>query len=301
MSKNTNWYRARYHFDNYPQKEGMLFDDFIMHQLGDIYCGTDTVINEHTQYCDEITYVISGTGSAFTNEKEFPLHKGILHITFAEEKHKIVSDPVDPLRFYFLGFTLSPKHKLYSPFRMLLMKARDGERCTNANLNIETTFVKAFSELLHPTTYSNMLLESYTNEILINLLRLFLPQEQPTQTEYSPQINEKFYIIFKSINYIDQNISSLKNVNEMYKAIGYSSSYISHIFHEYVNTSPAKYFQNAKMNLAAKLLASNHSVTEVADLLHYSSIHPFCRAFVKHFGKTPSDYIKTSKNQQPPD
>ena len=50
---------------------------------------------------------------------------------------------------------------------------------------------------------------------------------------------------------------------------------------------------NIKIKEAKKLIREkNHSVTEIADMLGYSSIHIFSRAFKKAVGMSPTDYSK---------
>ena len=89
-------------------------------------------------------------------------------------------------------------------------------------------------------------------------------------------------------DFIDKNVEALGSTHDVYKNFGYSSSYLSHIFAETLGTSPSEYLHTAKMDLAMRLLKQNHSVTKTAEMLGYSSIHPFCRAFKKKFGLSPS-------------
>jgi AraC-like DNA-binding protein len=41
------------------------------------------------------------------------------------------------------------------------------------------------------------------------------------------------------------------------------------------------------------LMESNYNITQIADMLGFTSIHYFSRQFKSHFGISPSEYIKT--------
>ena len=65
------------------------------------------------------------------------------------------------------------------------------------------------------------------------------------------------------------------------------------IFRESTGQSPMEYYMNIKINEAKKLIREkNYSVTEISDMLGYSSIHIFSRAFKKAVGMSPTAYAK---------
>ena len=58
-----------------------------------------------------------------------------------------------------------------------------------------------------------------------------------------------------------------------------------------------KYLTRKKMELAkALMLKDKKNVTQTAEILHYSSIHNFSRAFKKHFGISPCEVKLLAKN-----
>jgi AraC-like DNA-binding protein len=63
------------------------------------------------------------------------------------------------------------------------------------------------------------------------------------------------------------------------------------IFSTYMDKGPIEYFLDLKIDEAKRLLREDKlSVSKVSDLLCYSSIHAFSRAFKNAVGVSPSDY-----------
>ena len=276
---------VRYHFDKRPAYEGISLNNIVLHQIGDLFCKYDTVINEHSQNCVELTCVISGKGKTYINGKEYPLNPGEINIVFPKDSHQIISDPVDPLRYYFFAFSLLDGHPLAATMRNLQKSHSNESRFFKDSLNIRGTISNALAELYEPNEFSKILLETYVTQIIIYTLQSFTR----THSIYRPNLNDKKSLAFSIANFIDKNAESLGSINDVYKNFGYSSSYLSHIFAESVGTSPSEYLHTAKMDLAMRLLKQNQSVTKTAEMLGYSSIHPFCRAFKKKFGLSPSE------------
>ena len=276
---------VRYHFDKRPAYEGISLNNIVLHQIGDLFCKFNTVVNEHSQGCVELTCVISGKGITRINGKEYPLVPGEINIVFPKDSHQIISDPVDPLRYYFFAFSLLDAHPLASVMYAFQRKHANENRFFKDTLNIRGTISNALAELYAPNDFSRILLESYVTQIIVHTLQSF----DANHTTYRPNLNDKKSLAFSMANFIDKNIDAIDSIHDVYKNFGYSSSYLSHIFADAVGVSPSEYLHHAKMELAMRLLKQNHSVTGTAEALGYSSIHPFCRAFKKTFGLSPSE------------
>jgi len=61
------------------------------------------------------------------------------------------------------------------------------------------------------------------------------------------------------------------------------------------NTTFSSLLQSKKFELAKKLINSNRNIQEISDLLGYSHISAFSRAFIGWTGKKPSDYIREQR------
>lgn len=96
-------------------------------------------------------------------------------------------------------------------------------------------------------------------------------------------------MVFRTASrYMKNNIDANVSVNDIAKACNISESGLKRIFAKYAGISVHKYFLNLKLNTASKLLQSGKSVTEVTDLLGFSSQSYFSAAFKRETGKAPS-------------
>ncbi|WP_227013866.1 AraC family transcriptional regulator [Paenibacillus psychroresistens] len=76
-----------------------------------------------------------------------------------------------------------------------------------------------------------------------------------------------------------------------YSETGLSRSHLYALFKEHTDLTPQQYWLNCRMDEAKdELRSSLLSITEIAELLGYSSIHSFSKSFSRIVGKTPSRY-----------
>ena len=89
-----------------------------------------------------------------------------------------------------------------------------------------------------------------------------------------------------------KNLSSnltLKNLCEHF-IIG--KTQLCQIFNQNLGQSPMEYYSSLKIEEAKKLLREkNYSVTQISDMLGYSSVHTFSRAFKQAAGFSPTAYM----------
>lgn len=93
---------------------------------------------------------------------------------------------------------------------------------------------------------------------------------------------------------IDTNLSlSLKGLSE---TLNVHPSYLSREFSKYFdNLTFGDYIRKLRIDKAIQLMATDHSLTEIAYLTGFSDQSHFTRIFRKHTGKSPSAYRKSLK------
>ncbi|WP_170311608.1 helix-turn-helix transcriptional regulator [Vallitalea okinawensis] len=119
----------------------------------------------------------------------------------------------------------------------------------------------------------------------------YLCREVYLQKEMDLRINMqrleevKTYILCHS----EDNIT----LDQLAQTVGLSPYYLIRLFKKAYGLSPLQYHQQERIRRAKEmLLYSNHNVSEVAEILGYSSLHSFSRAFKKVEGISPSMYAK---------
>ena len=96
--------------------------------------------------------------------------------------------------------------------------------------------------------------------------------------------------VAKSVkDFLDRNSEGELTLDHIAELFSYSKSYLDRCFvREY--GIPIMKYRNMRRMARAKLLLGNHSVGEVAEMLGFSSIYAFSRAFRDHVGMSPTAY-----------
>jgi len=97
--------------------------------------------------------------------------------------------------------------------------------------------------------------------------------------------------IFKSINYIEQNLFEPVDIHDIARAASYSTYHFCRIFRALVGDSPKEYLRKRRLTIAAQRLASGESsILDIALACQFESHASFTRAFKKFFAMTPEQY-----------
>ncbi len=83
----------------------------------------------------------------------------------------------------------------------------------------------------------------------------------------------------------------MKNLEELATVTDYSYGYLSALFRETTRGTLQNYFKDKKLDAARLLLIEGKmTVTEISELLNYSSVYAFSKAFKEQFGVSPKNY-----------
>ena len=100
------------------------------------------------------------------------------------------------------------------------------------------------------------------------------------------------------IEYIEHNYKDPELTNDtIYTKTGACKSYLSTVFKNSTGQSIHSYLINMRISKAKELLSSGVSVTETGEMVGFSNIHSFSRAFKNATGRSPSEYaLSYSRN-----
>lgn len=285
---------AKFHLDeNYLESEPLMIRDFPLIQLGRQYCEPSQADGMH-KHGDlfELTVVTDGEGVIFTNGVPSKVARGDIYLSFPQELHQVVSSAHAPLRFDFFAFQPTETHfgdellqiaQQYPPDNRVVQD----ERITNL-------IGEAIAEFLNKQTHFEELLYCQFRQILIYLLRAFNAlQALPSVNTAQPKA-----FCYQLMNYIDTHIYSMKTLQEMATAFNYNYSYLSALFKQTTGESLSAYHRKKKLETAAALLKENGlGITQIAELLHYSSPYAFSRAFKAEYGVSPKHFSVREKQK----
>lgn len=134
------------------------------------------------------------------------------------------------------------------------------------------------------------LLGCYLTEFLLILLRSDEGGISAVRTENSRALAQSS-IAELVVSYLEENVYRDLCLADICNRFYMGKSQLSKLFAEYTDDSPMGYFAKLKIAEAKRLLRQEElSVSRISDMLAYSSIHNFSRAFKKMVGMSPLEY-----------
>lgn len=142
---------------------------------------------------------------------------------------------------------------------------------------------------------------SYREDRMISYLKILIIEllEEDRHKDFikpTSPINQKFEneMINEILTYIDNHIFDSLFLEDICEHFSISRSSLQNLFKDNLNIAPKQYINKVKLNKSQILIKeSKHTISEIASILGFNSIHYFSRKFTQHFKITPSDYAKS--------
>ncbi len=134
----------------------------------------------------------------------------------------------------------------------------------------------------------------YSKGKIYELLSLYFNISEDTDTEKCPFLNDEKNVqkIKQAKELIIQRMAEPPTLTELAKEIGLSLSKLKDGFKQIYGDTVFNFLFDYKMDYARKMLASKeYNVSEVSELVGYSTSSHFIAAFKKKFGTTPKKYL----------
>ncbi len=260
--------------------------NYFIIQTMDNFMKSSFSFQEHEQFCDiELTYAYYNNVSCSTNGQFLQLFKNDCYLSLRGDKHELKSNTAT--RFLTLAFNI----KNDSPYYYLLEKIKEKFSAIEKRLFKSLYLDFDIFEILNDVHLKNpdftVLCDACITRLLIKLDRYNTNKELPETLvhpeEFLPDVS----------NFIDDNFLTLTSLLQVSDYFGFSYNYLCKIFKEQYGYGMQDYLISKKMNYAKMLLKENKSLTEISEILNYTSPYNFSRAFKKYFGFSPSN-IKNS-------
>ena len=142
--------------------------------------------------------------------------------------------------------------------------------------------------------YADDLVLCYLKELIIALIRIRRIERYLRIAHPAVRRTMENKIAAQANEYIDAHLDQPLTVRDIARSIPVSESYLSTIYRQSTGRPLIRAIREAKLTRAKELIASGaHTVTDIAEMLGYGSVHYFSAQFKKEFGVTPTRFAGT--------
>ncbi len=243
----------------------------------------------------EIYFFISGDVHYFIEKKVYPLAYGDLLIMNNRELHKAKLQSDAPYENIVIHFDPEVVRQLTSPFSLDLLNCFTNRPLGEQNKiqllppqldELLAVYQKMDSLFQQPSDGSDILLSTYTIELLVLLNRAFVHNQSPLPSSFVP---EKLAPVLDFIdNHLDHDLS-LEALEQQFFMNRY---YLSRLFRRSIGSTIHEYILLKRIARAKKLLYEGHNVTAACQLSGFNDYSNFIRMFKRIVGVPPGQYRK---------
>lgn len=237
----------------------------------------------HTHPFTELFYVVDGKGEFNIQGQRFPVKPNDFVIINPQVEHTELSSPDESLEYIVLGINglsfsnLTPVSEGGHPFSFFNLRdeQKDILRYLNAMVQEATSQSMSYELVCH-----NLL-----EILLIKILR-----HQHFDLEVGKQSKATKDISFIK-HYLETYYHESIQLEDLASMTHLSRFYISHSFKKEIGMSPMEYLIDIRIKESKILLrTTNYSISQVADIVGFTTPTYFSKQFRKSTGISPTDY-----------
>ena len=155
---------------------------------------------------------------------------------------------------------------------------------------------RLIEELSNDNLYSDDLSLCYLKELIIQMLRFDNSHFHSKPTTHMQQTYEN-ELLNDILLYIDDNIYEKISVSTLCEHFCISTSMLHSLFRKNMNNTAKNYINELKLSKSKELIRnSTHTLSEISEMLGFSSIHYFSKKFKSYFNISPTEYSKSIYN-----
>lgn len=248
--------------------------------------GNDWHSVPHTHTHTELFFIVSGKGQFLIQGQVFPVNPNNLVIINPNILHTEVSLNAQPLEYIVLGI---------NGIELAADESSNGQFCIldhYESLEISSCLRNILREMEQKNAGFQDICQAYM-EILI--LRLMRNTAITTQTE--PKLTSGSRQCAAVRRYIDLHFKEPLTLDQLADEAHMSKYYLSHAFKQEFGVSPINYMISRRINESKFLLSETDlSLSQIAQVLGFSSLSYFSQAFRKANNTSPLEFRQSSKN-----
>ena len=156
------------------------------------------------------------------------------------------------------------------------------------------------AELLHRMLSERDKNDRYSGDLIVCLLQMLLltvmrnGDKAEARLKTPASLQNENSIINAALTYISANARKKLSVPLVAKNSNVSVSRLTKLFQERLSITPGEYIRRVKLEESKALIkAGEGNVSQIAELLQYSTVQHFSRQFKAKFGVSPSEFAKS--------
>lgn len=222
----------------------------------------------------EVVYIVSGSVALWLEDRKYVLGPGDLYLVRSSSYHYLEVLTPAPYERYTLHFLPETVQNIALP-----------ETAETFKLPKKSVAAELFSRLdYYHDTLSEAdfaaLLPLLIGELFFNL-KISCAGERQQTSSASP-------VLTKALDYINSNLFSIKEIDEVAQALFISSNYLFYLFRTTLHCSPKRYIVEKRLLAAQQMIRGGGNPTSVYADCGFREYSTFYRSYRSFFGYPPS-------------
>lgn len=261
-------------------------------QIGRLVCEGQHTVATHTHLnWFELTCIVEGEGEILGGDTRVNVKKGDVFLSFPCEAHAIYSSQENPLTFDHFAFYTDDEKYNDSLERIMAVYSK-AEKRVFRSYRIKDLLDSCVNGILTAGEFHHDYLMSSFSLIVLELFRIFKVKSGVGIIGGNIEEPEKLCRTLQ--RYIDTHLFSIGSLSELASLCGYNYSYLSFLFRKVTGITLSDYYKSKRFESAKLMINENRlKIGEISNLLGYSSVYAFSKAFKDEFGVSPKNYYKT--------
>ncbi len=235
----------------------------------------------------ELVYMLEGTVVAYADSVRYVLHPGDLFLTFPNQIHSYEKSPNET----HIGLIFKPDllPEMMETFTMGIPHSPVVE-CAVLKENVRW-LIHALYQTKDREGFSH--LSELRRGYLLALCAELIPRMQIAKLSVGDSETLRTIVSFCTRNY-SENLS----LSLLEEKLHLNKFYISHLFSGRLGIRFNDYINSLRISEACRyLLNSDHSITEIGDMVGFNTPRTFNRAFIRQMGVSPTEYRKARRTE----
>lgn len=265
-------------------KESLPREKMVLRNVASAKYGGDWYSIPHSHSYTELFYIVGGEGQFQINDSIFPVKTHQLVIVNPNIMHTEVSYEAHPLEYIVIGI---------EGLELSIPGTDEGRYCFYSfpERNGVLACMQSILQEMHDRgpEYQTVC-QAYMEIILVQLMR--------NASVSATQVHSRFPANRQCASvryYIDQHYKENITLDQLSEAVNINKYYMAHAFKREYGISPINYLIACRIREGKRLLAETDlSLSQIANMLGFSSSSYFSQSFRNSEGISPSEYRKAN-------